>query len=227
MRLNRTTIALGAIFFTLPLFGMAQSNNNSSDTAPANGVAQSSNNSSDTAPANQEARSQAAQMVSANATLMHNFDAKDLQQSKEIRAKLNSSVTLENGTKLASGTVLVGHVVQDQAEPKGQNTRIAFDFNQAVLKDGKTVPIKATIVGVTPGANQSVGYLVQPGDKWTDGPLQIDQVGVLNGVDLHSQIAGENSGVLVSTKSNDLKLRQGSGIQFAIAPAGAGQEAAS
>jgi len=210
MKLKRNTIALGAIFLTLPLFGMAQSNSNSG-----------------MGPVNPEARSQAAQMVSANATLLHNLDAKDLQQNAEVRAKLNSTVTLENGTKLASGTVLVGHVVQDQAEPKGQNTRIAFDFNQAQLKDGKTVAIKATIVGMTPDANQDVGYLVQPGDKWTDGPLQIDQVGVLSGVDLHSRIAGNNSGVLVSTKSNDLKLRQGSGIQFAIGPAGSGEAATS
>jgi hypothetical protein len=211
MRLKRNTIALGAIFLTLPLFGMAQSNSNSNSMAPAN----------------PEARSQAAQMVSASATLLHNLDTKDLQPNAEVRAKLNSTVKLENGTKLASGTVLVGHVVQDQAEPKGQTTRIAFDFNQAQLKDGKTVPIKATIVGMTPDANQDVGYLVQPGDKWTDGPLQIDQVGVLSGVDLHSRIAGENSGVLVSTKSDDLRLRQGSGIQFAIGPASAGQQASS
>ncbi len=211
MRLKRNTIALGAIFLTLPLFGMAQSNSNSNSMAPAN----------------PEARSQAAQMVSASATLLHNLDTKDLQPNAEVRAKLNSTVKLENGTKLASGTVLVGHVVQDQAEPKGQTTRIAFDFNQAQLKDGKTIPIKATIVGMTPDANQDVGYLVQPGDKWTDGPLQIDQVGVLSGVDLHSRIAGENSGVLVSTKSDDLRLRQGSGIQFAIGPASAGQQASS
>ena len=213
MRLNRNTIALGAIFLTLPLFGMAQSNSNSG-----------------MGPVNPEAQSQAAQMVSASATLLHKFDSKDVKANSEVHAKLNSTVTLENGTKLASGTVLVGHVVQDQAEPKGQTTqttRIAFDFNQAQLKDGKTVPIKATIVGVTPDAHQDVGYLVQPGDKWTNGPLQIDQVGVLSGVDLHSRIAGENSGVLVSTKSNDLKLRQGSGIQFAIGPASAGQQASS
>jgi len=210
MRLKRNTIALGAIFLTLPLFGMAQSNSNSG-----------------MGPVNPEAQSQAAQMVSANATLLHNFDAKDLKANSEVRAKLNSIVKLENGTKLASGTVLVGHVVQDQTEPKGQDTRIAFDFNQAQLKDGRTVAIKATIVGVTPDANQDVGYLVQPGDKWTNGPLQIDQVGVLSGVDLHSRIAGDNSGVLVSTKSNDLKLRQGSGIQFAIGPAGSGEAASS
>lgn len=211
MRLNRNTLALSAIFLTLPLFGMAQASSSSSNLGPVS----------------PEARSQADQMVSANATLLHSLDAKDIQQNAEVRAKLNNAVKLDNGTKLASGTVLIGHVIQDQKEPKGQDTRIAFDFNQAQLKDGKTVPIKATIVGVTPDANQDVGNLVQPGNKWTDGPLQIDQVGVLSGVDLHSRIAGSNSGVLVSTKSNDLKLRQGSGIQFAIGPAGSSQAASS
>ena len=207
MRLKRNTLAMGAIFLTLPLFGMAQSQNNN-----------------DAAPVNQEARSQAAaEMVSADATLLHNLDANKIQPNSTIQVKLNTTVHLNDGTKLPSGTILVGHIVQDQTAAQGNGSSLAFNFNQAQMKDGKKVPITATLVGVSPDANRNVGYIVAPGNKWTNGPLQIDQVGVLKGVDLHSRIDGSNSGVLVSTDKSDLKLRQGSGLQFAIGAAGANQ----
>lgn len=201
MRMNRNTLALAAIFLTLPLFGMAE--------VPAN-----------------TAKAQAADMVSANAVLMHNLDAKKDHTGSAVRAKLNTTVQLTNGTKLDSGTVLTGHVVQDQMQPAG-TSRLALDFNQAKLKDGKTVPIKATLVGVTPGGQNNVGYLVEFGNKWTNGPLQVDQIGVMPGIDLHSKIASNNSGVLVSTKKDNVKLRQGTGLQFAIGAANSGEAAAS
>jgi len=83
------------------------------------------------------------------------------------------------------------------------------------------VPVKATIVGFFgPGANDSGSYPVAPGDQvpnsWNDGTLQLDQIDVAGGVDLHSKIASANSGVFVSTKKNDIKLSRGSEIQFAI-----------
>ena len=42
---------------------------------------------------------------------------------------------------------------------------------------------------------------------------------MVSGVDLHSKISSQNSGVFVSMKKNDVKLKAGSEIQFAIAPA--------
>lgn len=47
--------------------------------------------------------------------------------------------------------------------------------------------------------------------------LQIDEIGALSGVDLHSRIASKNSGVFVSTKKDDMKLSAGSEFALAIA----------
>jgi hypothetical protein len=51
----------------------------------------------------------------------------------------------------------------------------------------------------------------------------LDQLDVAPGVDLHSNIASQNSGVFVSTRKDDVKLKQGSQIQFAIGPGNSGQ----
>jgi hypothetical protein len=45
----------------------------------------------------------------------------------------------------------------------------------------------------------------------------VDQLNALSGVDLHSKIASNNSGVLVSTKNDDVKLRAGTEFALAIA----------
>lgn len=204
MKPNRNTLALSALFLTLPLFAVAQS--------------------SPSTTADPAARSEAAQMISANASLLHDLDAKKDHTGSEVRAKLDNTVRFSDGTKLSSGTILIGHLVQDDMQTQG--AKLAFDFNQAQLKDGKTVPITATIVGVSPSSDSDSGFLVEPGENWAQGPLQIDQVGVLPGVDLHSRIAGENSGVLVSSKKSDLKLREGADFQLAIG-AGTSQNASS
>jgi hypothetical protein len=205
MKPNRNTLALGALFLTLPLFAVAQS--------------------SPSAAVDPAAHSEAAQMVSANASLLHDLDAKKDHTGSEVRAKLDNTVHLPGGTELHSGTILIGHLVQDDMQTQG-SSKLAFDFTQAQLKDGKTVPITATIVGVSPGSEGNIGFLVEPGEKWANGPLQIDQVGVLSGIDLHSRIGGENSGVLVSSKKSDVKLREGSNFQLAIG-AGTTQNASS
>lgn len=55
-------------------------------------------------------------------------------------------------------------------------------------------------------------------NTWTDATLEVDQLNVVPGVDLHSSIASQNSGVLVSTKKDDVKLIRGSQVQLAVAP---------
>ena len=46
----------------------------------------------------------------------------------------------------------------------------------------------------------------------------------MSGVDLHSKIASMNSGVLVSTKKDDVKLKEGTEFGLAIAAAGNGRQ---
>ena len=165
---------------------------------------------------------EASLMKPVRATLEHDVDAVKDQQGYMVKAKLDQKVTLSNGTELPKNTVLVGKITQDDMQQQGMS-KLALRFEQAELKDGKTVPVRASIVGYySPGTIQSdmgpdSGMAAVP-NGWTAQTLQMDQLNVTHGVDLHSRISSKNSGVFVSTKKDDVKLRAGSELQLAIAP---------
>jgi hypothetical protein len=165
---------------------------------------------------------EAVRMVPARAVLLRTLDAKDDHAGSTFQAKLVQKVTLTNGTVLPNDTILDAEVTVDDLQQKGTST-LAIRFNQAHLKNGSVVPIKATIVGFyVPRGGGWHTYPVGPGDQvpnsWNDGSLQFDQIGVVGDVDLHSKISSANSGVFVSTKKVNFKLGEGSEIQFAIGP---------
>jgi hypothetical protein len=192
---------------------------------PAGAAAQSTQNGQDTQPnssGNASASSEANQMVAAQAAVVGSLDAKDAKPGEAVSARLVNKVQLKNGQELPSGTVLMGKVAQDDMNVKGKS-KLALRFDQAQLKDGKTVPVKATIVGIySPGSGPANSYLTAPGNQvpngWTSQEQQVDQVGALSGVDLHSRIASSDSGVLVSTRKDDIKLKSGTELALAIGP---------
>lgn len=170
---------------------------------------------------------EAMKMVSAQAALTQSIDAKKATPGQPIEARLAGKVRLKNGPVLPNGTVLMGKVARDDMQENGMS-KLALCFDQAKLKDGQTVPVKATIIAVFgPGSGDASPYPSIPGNQvpvtWTDGTLQVDQLNVMSGVDLHSKIASKNSGVLVSTKKDDVKLEQGTEFGLAIAAEGNGQ----
>lgn len=199
-------IAATATFLMLPVSGGAQTMG--SQTASASNTQQ---------PNGTE---EAMRMVPARAELTKTLDAKRLQPGRQFRAKLAQTVHLDNGVELPSGTLLIGTVARDDMQTAG-TSRLALRFTEAILKDGKTIPIKATIVGLFgPESESAQGYPVTPGDQvpnsWNDRMLQIDQENVGGGVALHSRISSSNSGVFVA-KDKDVKLRSGSELQLALA----------
>jgi len=162
-------------------------------------------------------------MVPAQAALVDNLDAKKVQPGGQFKAKLSGKVRLRNGLELPSGTMLIGSVATDDMQVAG-TSKLALRFSQAQLKNGQVIPIKATIVGVLPSESSDPEYGVTPidaGDRaqtgWNNGTLQVDQIDALSGVDLHSKIASENSGVFAATRKNDVRLLKGSEIELAIA----------
>lgn len=190
----------------------------------------SSSQASATQPDRQAAQQEAAEMVAARAYLRHKIDAKDSKPGTQFTSTLSKTVRLKNGPELAAGTKLIGTVATDDMQMKG-TSKLALRITEAQLKDGKTIPIKATIVGVyAPESENMQGYTVAPGDEesndWTRKVLAVDEVNALSGVDLHSRIAGQNSGVFVSQKKDDVKLAAGSELALAIAEQGNGQQRA-
>jgi uncharacterized lipoprotein YbaY len=162
------------------------------------------------------AATEAAQMVSAIATLPHTIDAVKDHLDSTIEAELDHKVTLSDGTVLPSHTVLNGKITRDDMQAGGKS-EFALRFDQAQLKNGKTVPIKATIVDITRPSSNSDGYAES--NNWTSQTLTVEQLDVVSGVDLHSEIAGNDSAVFVSTKKHDVKVPAGSGLKLAIGPA--------
>jgi hypothetical protein len=179
--------------------------------APAQGADQSQS-----AMMHSAAEREAMVMAPASANLVKTLQADKVRQGDEFKAKLDKPVHLKNGPDLPSGTVLVGRVTADQMKPGGPST-LALRFTQADLKDGKVVPIKATIVGIT-RPRYDTGYnIANESPMWSAHTVRVDEVGALSGVDLHSNIASRNSGVFVSQKKENMKFDSGSQLSLAIA----------
>lgn len=208
-------LAVAAAIVALPFSLNAQSTEMHSGSA-----SQGMDAGSDTASAGEQ---EAMRMVPAQGALLDTINSSKVGSGNEFKVKLAGKVRLNNGTELPSGTVLVGTITKDNQQ--ANESQLALRFTQANLKDGSVVPIKATIVGVSrPDASTFEGYAVSPGNQspndWTDKTLKVEQTGVASHVDLHSDIASEDSGVFVSTGNHGFKVAEGSEIKLAIAPGG-------
>lgn len=212
MRAHYQALAVAGAMFALPLFLYSQNSTNQSSMQASQAPL----------PGHHEAE----MMKPASATLVKTIDSVHEQSGAAVDAKLQGKVTLTNGTELPRGTILQGKVAQDDMQQAGMS-KLALRFDEARLKNGTTVPIRATIVGFYgPGRGDSEidpedGGAMTPND-WTAKTVQMDQEDVAPGVDMHSKISSHNSGVFVSTKKDDIKLREGSQMQLAIGPASNG-----
>jgi hypothetical protein len=164
-----------------------------------------------------------AEMVPAEVAVTENVDGNKTKPGDTIRTTLSDKVKLKNGTELSAGTAIIGLVSADEMQLQGAS-KLAINFNKAVLKNGTVIAIKATIVGVSPPESQDIsGRPIKPGDQysagWTGHPGEIDEIGALPGIDLHSKVSSNNSGVLVATGKRDVKLKWGSGLSLAVAAA--------
>lgn len=168
---------------------------------------------------NQTGSSEAQHLVPALASLTHALDSNSVHTGDQFRATLTGNVHLNGGLELHHGDALLGQVADDDTNTAGKS-RLAIRFTQAVLKNGQTIPVKATIVALyTP--DSLVGDSGTPDaipNNWNNGIVQVDQIGVVKNVDLHSSISSQNSGVFVSTQRNNVKIPAGSELALAIGP---------
>ena len=87
-------------------------------------------------------------LVGVNTTLDRTLDSKSAAAGQVVTAKLDGTVTAADGTKLPKGTELIGKV----ADVKNANgaTSVSLVFTSAKLKDGKEIPVKATVLAAYP-----------------------------------------------------------------------------
>ena len=172
--------------------------------------------------ASMQAQPQHLKLVSANAELTQGLNTESSRQGQTVMAKLTANVTTSGPMELPKGTMLMGTV--EQVQPgSGNKSEISIVFNKARLKDGREVPIKATLLGAYPPAavytsGGGVGsYLpIQPRLIPSDEKVLQDP-GALSNVTMKSAVQSDVSGTFLSTKNN-IQLSQGTQLQLAIAP---------
>lgn len=183
-----------------------------------------------------QGRQEAHDMVRATVTLNKALDARKDQDGSQFVARLAHAVQLKDGPELGKGTILMGTVETDDMQVEGRS-KLAVRFTEAKQKDGQTVPIRATIVQLYPPLGLTADGSQIPDEsgpqwdmdghanEWNPRELRVDQIGALKNVDLHSNVASQNSGVFVSTRTDDVKVMQGSRLELALGAAGNGQQA--
>jgi hypothetical protein len=163
-------------------------------------------------------------LVGVNTRLDRTLDSKSAADGQAVTAKLDGTVTTADGTKLPRGTELIGKVA-DVKNANGAKS-VSLVFTSAKLKDGKEIPVKATVLAAYPEVDAeslTVGDVaVQPAPAQVAGDRVFDQpAGALEHVALSSAVKNHESGTFSSTNGN-FKLQAGTNLQVGIAPVSGG-----
>jgi hypothetical protein len=160
-------------------------------------------------------------LVGVNAKLDRALDSSNATVGQSVTARLDGTVTA-GGTKLPRGTELIGKVAEVKNE--GSPVSVSLLFTSAKLKDGKDIPIKATVLAAFPQSGDYANGESAVGQP----PVQVDASsafdqppGGLGHVALTSAVKNQNSGTFTSTKG-DFRLEAGTYLQVGIAPVSSG-----
>ncbi len=112
-----------------------------------------------------EGQQAAADLASAsemNATLERSVDARRAKPGDEVTAKMNEDFTTQSGVTIPRGSRLVGRVTEARPHARGEGSAAAASqlgivFDKAVLKDGREVPMQATIQALAAARSHAQG----------------------------------------------------------------------
>lgn len=92
-----------------------------------------------------------AQLRPVSGELVTRIDAKKAKPGEAVVIKTTDKATTADGIVIPKGSKIVGHVTEVQAHTKETpNSKVTVQFDQAQLKDGKTLPIKSVLESVAP-----------------------------------------------------------------------------
>jgi len=101
-----------------------------------------------------------------NATLERSVDARRAKPGDEVTAKMNENFTTQSGATIPRGSRLVGRVTEARPHARGEGSaegaaasQLGIVFDKAVLKDGREVPMQATIGAVAVARSEAQGDL--------------------------------------------------------------------
>jgi hypothetical protein len=152
---------------------------------------------------------QGLKLMAGNSELVNTLSTKSAKQGDPISVKLTAGIKTPAGVVLPRGTELLGHIDSVKASDNKGPATLAVTFNQAQLKDGKKLAIKATVAGFAPAGDvQELPISVAADDSF-------DQLaGSNNGVELRSAVKENVSATLTSSHSN---IDLSKGTQFLVA----------
>ncbi|MGA2903124.1 MAG: hypothetical protein ABSD98_04790 [Candidatus Korobacteraceae bacterium] len=95
--------------------------------------------------------------------LVKPLDSKKLKEGDEVEARLTGGITLPNGSEVARGSKVTGHVTEAKARSKGgSESSLGIVFDKIVRAPGEEAPIKGVLQAVAPNPNSEVttgGYI--------------------------------------------------------------------
>jgi hypothetical protein len=141
-----------------------------------------------------------------HAQLEKPVDARKCKPGDEVVAKTTQSVKSHGEVIVPKGSRIVGHVTEAKARAKGQSeSAVGIAFDHAVLKDGREVPLAASIQAIS--SSQASGAADFGGDSaaaaedtggMASGAVAAPAGGVLGGA---GRAVGTTGGVLANTSS--------------------------
>ncbi|HEX3662899.1 MAG TPA: hypothetical protein VHU89_15800 [Acidobacteriaceae bacterium] len=162
-------------------------------------------------------------------TLDHTLESKSARVGEPVTATLRESVK-RDGLNLPRGTELVGKVAAVNAAQNGGQSSLSLLFTTAKLKDGKEVPVKATIIAAFPRSVNDSGdgsgaTLGEPPQQVPSDGVFDQEPGALSHVTMTSAVKNDESATF--TSSREFKLQAGTFLQLGVGAAGASSTGAS
>lgn len=83
--------------------------------------------------------------------LAKSLDSRKLKQGDAVEAKVIDQWRTADGTLVPPGSKVLGHVTESSARSKGDSqSQLGIAFDQIALKDGRKLPLKASIQAIGP-----------------------------------------------------------------------------
>jgi hypothetical protein len=174
----------------------------------------------------------AATLEGGTARLDHSIDAQNARQGQRVEARLDGAVRSRSaGLDLPKGTELIGTVSAVQASQNGGASSMSLTFTKAQTKDGKTIPVKVTVVAAYPssagGADPYGEQAMAPPPRHISAQEKVDQEsGILSHTSMMASAAGNRSATF-RDKSGNVRLKAGTYLEVGIAPASGSSSMAS
>jgi hypothetical protein len=129
-------------------------------------------------------------MTAVRAELTSKLDTKNAVAGMVLTARTGAAVTLADGTEIPAGTKLMGRVLAVRAKTdENAEAAVTVTFDQAVMKDGKMIPVRTLIRGMSGSAAPPVNAGPISGGR-NSGPIAATGTDSMGGLDSGPPMAG-------------------------------------